>query len=165
MTSQQKAQKLVRIWRHLDLNQYPWGRLECARGGCRVCHDQVMEAFKIETELLAAIPEYTPVDYPGYEPGEYFNALCDYAAYRTAYPMNKKGRPPQTDQDMIRDLEIGRYAELLHRKGKTVEEAIAEAADKYFGSFAAESRVRDARKEFLDGVKLLNDEAKQKRGE
>jgi hypothetical protein len=152
-----KTIKLLRILRHLELSQYPLGRLECAKGGCRYCDEQVHESFQIEMEVMAALPDYEPCDY--------FNELIEYVAFRKACPLNKKGRPPQTDQEMIRDLEIGRYAEIIHRKGKTVEEAIADTAEKYFGSLAAESKVRDARKEFLDAVKLLNDEANQKNGE
>lgn len=154
MTAKPKTLKLVRVLRHLDLSQYPLGRLECARSGCRYCDEQVQETFQIEMESLAVMPDYEPCDY--------FDELVEYVAFRKARPLNKKGRPRQTDQEMIRDLEVGRYAEIIHRNGKTVEEAIAEAADKYFGTLSAESRVRDARKDFLDAVKLLNEWQKQK---
>ena len=158
MTAKPKTLKLVRVLRHLELWKYPWGRLECARGGCRACHDQVMDSFNIETELLAAIPEYTPFDLPGYEPWEYFQLLCEYVAFRKAHPL-KQGRPEQTDKDMIRDLQMGRHAEILHRKGRKLPEAIIKTAKKYL---ASESSVRDARKEFLDAVKLMNEWDKQK---
>ena len=148
-----KKSKLVRILEHTELSMYPLGRLQCARNGCRYCDEQVLEAFKIEVEVMAVAPEY--------EPCHYFNDLVDYVAFRKAYPLSKKGRPPQTDWEMIRDLEIGRYAEVLHRKGKTVEEALADTAEKYFGTLEAESKVRDARLEFLAGVKLLNEQQNQ----
>ena len=148
-----KTLKFVRILQHLEARQYPWSRIECARSGCHDCHSLVMESFKIETELLATLEKY--------EPSQTFDDLCDYVAYRWAYPM-KTGRHSQTDAEMIRDLEIGRHAEILYRQGRKLTQATEKAANHFLVS---ESTVRDARKEFLDAVKLLNETAKQTKDE
>ena len=63
MTAKPKTIKLARILRHLDLSQNPLGRLECAKGGCRYCDDQVHESFQIEMEVMAAMPDYEPCNY------------------------------------------------------------------------------------------------------
>jgi hypothetical protein len=148
-----KTLKLVRVLQHLEARQYPWIRIECARSGCHDCHSLVMESFKIETELLATLEKY--------EPSQTFEDLCDYVAYRQAHPM-KTGRHPQTDADMIRDLEIGRYAEILKRQGNKLPDVLEKTAKKFLVS---ESTVRDARKQFLDAVKLINEAAEQINGE
>ena len=144
-----KTLKLVRVLQHLEAKKYPWSRIECARSGCHDCHSLVMESFNIETELLASLEKY--------EPSQTFEDLCDYVAYRQAHPM-KTGRHPQTDADMIRDLEIGCHADTLKRQGNKLPDVLEKTAKRFLVS---ESTVRDARKEFLDAVKLINETAKQ----
>ena len=146
MTDQSKAVKLARLLRHLDLREHPLGRIECAREGCRYCHDEVSESFKLETEIIDVLGKE-------YETSEHFKETCFYIAQRLESPM-KKGRPDQTEQEMIRDLEIGRHAEILHREGNNLPESLRLTAEKFFVS---ESKARDARKDFLDGIQLIND--------
>lgn len=146
MTDQSKAVKLARILRHLDLREHPLGRIECAREGCRYCHDEILESFKLETEIIDVLGAE-------YETSEHFKETCLYIAHRLESPI-KKGRPDQTDREMIRDFEIGRHAETLHRQGNDLPESLRLTAEKFLVS---ESKARDARKDFLDGIQLIND--------
>jgi len=146
MTDQSKAVKLVRLLRHLDLREHPLGRIQCAHEGCRYCHDEILDLFKIETEIIDVLGGE-------YETSEHFKETCVYIAHRLESPM-KKGRPDQTEREMIRDFEIGRHAESLHRQGNDLPESLRLTAQKFFVS---DSKARDARKDFLDGIQLIND--------
>jgi hypothetical protein len=134
----------------------PLGRIECAVNGCVECHDSVLESFKIESELLAAIP--------GHQPSEYFQEEVDYVAFRQAKPLKRSGRPRQTDKEILKELEIGRYAEIIYRQGKkkgiSVEQALEITAEKFFVSVP---KVRDARKEFLASLAMIQQEAENRK--
>lgn len=139
------------VFAHADQRMTPDGRLNCALNGCLECHQVTMARYQEMLQDMIAFGAFD--DYDEAEKA-IFAMHKDYAAHRAIHPLlPKKSRPPRSDQEVIEYLGIGRYAELLHRKGLSVEDAIAEAAKKLHKS---ESKVRDARKEFLDSVKQIN---------